>query len=51
MAYDVSGPAGAADRMRPRTVRAGKPDKGMLRSLGLIATLILLFLLGYAAFA
>jgi len=51
MAYDVAGPAGPADGMRPRPVRAGKPDSGVLRSLGLIATLIALFTLGYFAFA
>jgi hypothetical protein len=51
MAYDVAGPAGPADRMRPRPVRAGRPDSGMLRSAGLIATLILLFALGYMTFA
>ena len=51
MAYDVTGPAGPADTMRPRPVRAGTPDSGMLSSLGLIATLIVLFVLGYLVFA
>lgn len=51
MAYDVAGPAGPADEMHPRPVRAGRPDNGMLRSLGLIAVLIALFTLGYFVFA
>jgi hypothetical protein len=51
MAYDVAGPAGPADTMRPRPVHAGKPDSGMLRRLGLIATLIVLSVLGYLVFA
>lgn len=47
MAYNVAGPPGPADRMQPRPVRAGVPDSGMLRSVGLIATLIALLALGY----
>lgn len=51
MAYDSAGLAGPANRMGTRRVHAGRPDSGMARSLGLIATLIVLFLLGYIAFA
>lgn len=51
MAYDVAGPAGPADRMRPRPLRVGTPDSGMLRSLGLIASLVVLFTLAYFVFA